>query len=103
VRRVLVILLVVIVVAAAGLAVRVGEFFQRSSRARAAWERERSEQVVRGLTADEVVRRFGTPDAVERDAKTGKITSVMYSGPYWNYCGIEFVDGVAVRVTFWSK
>jgi hypothetical protein len=103
VRRPWLIFLVATAVAAAAVVVPVGLYVHRTNHAIRAWESARREAVVVGMTPDAVTAAFGPPTLVDRTENTGSIVSVMYAGPYWNYCRIDFTDGKASRITFWGK
>jgi hypothetical protein len=78
--------------------------FARHTRlGRESWEGEYGGAAVVGKSPDEITARFGKPYVLERDPPTGAVTRIVYAGPYWNYCGIEFERGAAARVTFWYK
>ena len=101
-RKALSILLLVVGTAVALAVVGVGTCAYRMHRDRAAWEAQYSDAAVLGKSPEEVVARFGTPYFRETDER-GAVAFIGYAGPYWNYSGIEFRDGRAVRVTFWDK
>ena len=101
-RKALNILLLIVVAAVALAAVGAGACAYRIHRDRAAWEAQYSDAAVLGKTPEEVVARFGTPYFRETDDR-GAVVFIGYAGPSWNYSGVEFRDGRAVRVTFWDK
>ena len=102
-RRRRAIVLMAVLAAFLAVAVPVGTFAHRTRRGIEAWEREHNGAAVIGRTPEEVIARFGNPYFLERDPATGAVTVIAYAGPYWNYCGIEFQQGVATRVRFWGK
>lgn len=100
-RRPLFVLLLLSGAVVTAAAVGAGACAYRMHRGRAAWEAQYSDAAVLGKSPEEVVARFGTP--YFKETERGAVVFIGYAGPYWNYSGIEFRDGRAVRVTFWDK
>ena len=60
------------------------------------------ENQILGQSVAAVRARYGQPDSVKRDPD-GTAFLIYASPSTWEYCGIEFKDDKATKVSFWSK
>jgi hypothetical protein len=55
-----------------------------------------------GKTPEEIIKAYGEPYG--RHSAGDQINFIMYrDGKHGQYCGIDFENGVAVRVSFWGQ
>jgi hypothetical protein len=102
-RRVPIKLVVLVVGVAAVVAIPVAVTVHQSNQAAADWKAAHAIERVRGKSARDLVEMFGEPKSMVRDPPTGIVLNMVFEGPDANFCGVEFENDRAAKVTFWSR